>query len=100
MKTPVLRRMTAGGLLMIGLALGLGGCGNAAQRQAYAHAARAEQQFTLENAPAIIAEYKRVIAVAPGSAWAKKARARIEAVAARVKSEELRKSVFQEHGVD
>lgn len=86
--------------LAIGLALFVAGCGNAAQRQAYERAAQKEQQLTAENAPALIAEYKRVIALQPGSAWARKAQARIEAVEARLQAAELHKSVFQEHGVD
>jgi outer membrane protein assembly factor BamD (BamD/ComL family) len=84
----------------IGLALLVGGCGNSAQQKAYEQAAKAEQQLTAENASAIIAEYKQVIALQPGSEWARKAQARIEALEARLKAEELRKSVFQEHGID
>jgi len=86
--------------LLLGLALFAGGCGNAAQQQAFEQAVKAEQQLTAENAPAIIAEYKRAIALQPGSEWAKKAQARIEAVEAKTKAEELHKSVFQEHGID
>lgn len=86
--------------LSIGLALLVGGCGNAAQQKAYEQAAKMEQQLTAENAPAIITEYKQVITLQPGTEWAKKAQARIEAVEARVKAEEQHKSVFQEHGVD
>ena len=88
------------GTLWIGLALAVTACGNSAQQQAYEHAAEAEQQLTADNAPTVVAEYKKVIALQPSSEWAKKAQARIEAVEARVKAEELRKSVFQEHGVD
>lgn len=86
--------------LAIGLALFVVGCGNSTQQKAYEQAAKAEQQLTAENTSAIIAEYKQVIALQPGSEWGRKAQARIEAVEARVKAEELRKSVFQEHGVD
>lgn len=86
--------------LILGLALWLGGCGNAAQQQAYEQALQQEERYTAETAPAIIQEYRRVIALKPDSAWAKKSRARIEAVEARVKAEEQHKSVFQEHGVD
>lgn len=90
----------AGMLLLAALALFASGCGNAAQEQAYARAEKQERSFTVETAPAIIAEYKRVIALEPGSGWAKKAAARIQAVETRLKSEETRKDVFQEHGVD
>jgi hypothetical protein len=76
------------------------GCGNAEQAQAYARAEQAEQRFSLETAPAIIADYRRVIALDPKSDWAKKAGARIHAVEARVRAEETHKDVFQEHGVD
>ena len=86
--------------LLIGLVLFVGGFGNAAQQKAYEQAAKAEQQLTAENASAIITEYRQTIALQPGSEWARKAEARIEAVEARVKAEELRKSVFQEHGID
>jgi len=86
--------------LLTGLALAAGGCGNSAQQKAYEHAAKAEQQVTAENAATIIAEYKQVIALEPGSDWAKKSQARIEAVDAAVKAKELHKSVFQEHGID
>ncbi len=87
-------------VLALGLALAWAGCGNRAQEQAYAHAVQAEAQFTVEAAPALVAEYRRVIALDPGTAWAKQAEARIAAVEARVKAEELHKAVFQEHGVD
>ena len=86
--------------LAIGLALFAGGCGRSAQEQAYEQAAKAEQQLTAENASAVIAEYKKTIALQPGSEWARKAQARIEAVEARMKAAELHKNVFQEHGVD
>lgn len=82
------------------LALGLGGCGNAAQQKAYEHAAQLEEKYTAESAPAIIREYQRVIALEPDSGWAKKARTRLEALEARVKAEEQHKNIFQEHGVD
>lgn len=75
-------------------------CGNAEQAQAYARAEQAEQRFSLETAPAIIADYRRVIALDPESDWAKKAGTRIQAVEARVRAEETHKEVFQEHGVD
>jgi outer membrane protein assembly factor BamD (BamD/ComL family) len=86
--------------LLIGLVLFGCGCGNSAQQKAYEQAAKAEQQLTAENASAVIAEYKKIITLQPGSEWARKAQARIEAVEARVKAEELHKNVFQEHGVD
>ena len=91
---------TSGLALGLGLALFVAGCGNSAQQKAYEQAAKAEQQLTTENAATVIAEYQRVIALQPGSAWAGKARARIAAVEARVKAEELHKSIFQEHGID
>jgi PBP1b-binding outer membrane lipoprotein LpoB len=86
--------------LLIGLALIGSGCGNSAQQQAYEQAAKAEQQLTAENAPAIIGAYRKTIALQPDTDWARKAEARIEAVEARVKAEELHKNIFQEHGVD
>jgi uncharacterized protein YmfQ (DUF2313 family) len=86
--------------ILFGLALLLAGCGNAAQEKAYAHAVQLEQQFTPEKAPAIITEYRRVIALEPGSAWAQKARERVAALEARVQAAEQHKAVFQEHGVD
>ena len=100
MKFTTLSSMRIYSTLLIGLALLVAGCGNAAQQQAYEQAAKAEQQITAENVSAIIAEYKRVIVLQPGSGWAKKANARIEALEARVKAEEQHKSVFQEHGID
>jgi len=98
MKTRAFKLKTAG--LILGLALLAGGCGNSAQQKAYEQAAKAEQQLTAENAAAVVADYRRVIALQPGSDWAGKARARIAAVEARLKAEELRKAVFQEHGID
>jgi hypothetical protein len=86
--------------LLLGLALFIGGCGNAAQQKAYEHAAQMEQQCTAETAPGIIAEYRKVIALEPDSGLAKKSHERIAAVEARVKAEEQRKDVFQEHGID
>ena len=86
--------------LVFGCALLVGGCGKSAQQQAYEQAATTEPQLTAENASAIIAEYKKVIALQPGSEWARKAQARIEALEAKTKAEELHKNVFQEHGID
>jgi outer membrane protein assembly factor BamD (BamD/ComL family) len=100
MKTARLTIPRPAAALLIGLALLLGGCGNSAQQQAYEQAASAERQLTAENSPAIIAQYKRVIARQPGSNWAKKAQARIDALEARARADELHKSVFQEHGID
>jgi hypothetical protein len=100
MKTPHFKLRTLALTLGIGLAFFVVGCGNSAQRKAYEQAAKAEQQLIAENAAGVIAEYKRVVALQPDSEWAGKARARIEAVEARIKAEDLRKSVFQEHGVD
>ncbi len=100
MKTPAWSLKTIGFALGIGLALFVAGCGNSVQQKAYEQAAKAEQQLTAENAATVVAEYKRVVALQPGSEWARKAQARIAAVEARVKAEELHKSVFQEHGVD
>jgi len=84
----------------LGLSLLVSGCGNRAQQAAYECAAQAEQHLTVENAPALLADYRRVIAIEPNTAWARKAEERIAAVEARVKAEELHKAVFQEHGVD
>ena len=100
MKTQAFNLKTVVFTLWIGLVLFVGGCGNSAQQKAYEQAAKTEQQLTMENAAAIIPKYKQVIALQPGTEWARKAQARIEAVEARVKAEELRKSVFQEHGID
>ena len=99
MKTPPLRLRLLVPLLAAVLALAAG-CGNSEAARAYAHAEQAEKQFTLETAPAIIAEYRRVAALAPGSSWAKRAGERIQALEARVHAEETHKHVFQEHGVD
>ncbi len=85
---------------LIGLVLLTSACGNAAQKKAYEHAAQSEQQSSVKNADAIIAEYQDVIRLQPDSEWAKKAQTRIEALQAQVKAEELHKSVFQEHGID
>ncbi len=87
-------------ILGVGVAFFLIGCGNSAQQQAYEQATKAEQQLSMENASAIVAEYQRVIALQPGSEWARQAQARITTVEIRIKAEELHKSVFQEHGVD
>jgi hypothetical protein len=100
MKTRGFNIRTAGFILGTSLALFVAGCGDSAQQQAFEQAAKAEQQFAAENAPTIIADYRRVIALQPGSEWAKKAQERIAAMEARLKAEELRKSVFQEHGID
>jgi hypothetical protein len=78
----------------------MSGCGNAAQQQAYERAMKTEQHLTVESLPTLIADYRRVIALEPGSTWARKAAERIAAAEARIKAEELHKSVFQEHGVD
>ena len=87
-------------LILMGLGLFSGGCGNAAQEQAYAHAVELERSFTPENSAAIITEYKRAIAYAPGSSRAKEATARLKAFEARVQAAEQHQAVFQEHGVD
>ncbi len=76
------------------------GCSDSTQARAYARAEAAERQFTVEAAPAIIEEYRRVAALEKGSEWARRAEARIKAVEARVQAEETHKQVFQEHGVD
>ena len=86
--------------LVLVFALAVAGCGNRAQQQAYERAVQAEQHLTVETAPALIADYRRVIALEPNTAWARQAGERIAAVEARVKAEELHKAVFQEHGVD
>ena len=87
-------------LVALGLGLLLGGCGNAAQEQAYAHAVQLEQSFTPENAATIIAEYRRAIALEPGSSRAQEAGVRLKALEARVQAAEQHRAVFQEHGVD
>jgi len=88
------------GALVLGLALLAGGCCRTAQQTAFEQAAKTEQQQTGENTPAIITAYRKVIALQPGTTWARQAQARIEAIEARTKAEEQRKNVFQEHGVD
>ena len=100
MKIQVFNIKKVGTILGFGAVLFVAACGNHAQQQAYELAIKSEQSFTVENAPAIVAEYQRVIALEPGSDWAGKARTRITAVETRLKAEELHKSVFQEHGVD
>jgi len=86
--------------LGLGLALLVAGCGNSGQQKAYEQAAAAEQRVTSETLPHVIAQFEEVIRLQPGSAWARKARARVEALQAKAKAEEQRKAVFQEHGVD
>ena len=76
------------------------GCGNAQQQSAYDHAVKLEQQMTAETAPAIIAEYQKAIRLQPDSKLAKKAQARIDAIAAAEKAAELHKNVFHETGID
>jgi len=100
MKTARLKVRLIVSVLTFGFTLLISGCGNSAQKEAYEHAARAEQQMTPENTSAIVAEYKQVIALKSDSEWAKKAQARIDAVEAKTKADELHKNVFQEHGVD
>ncbi len=100
MKTAKFFIRHVGPALILGLALFAGGCGDSAQQKAYEQAAKAEQQLTADSTPAVIAEYQRVIALHPGSGWAKKAQARIDAIQAQAKADELHKSVFQEHGID
>ena len=100
MKTVMFATKQVVSALSLGLALLVLGCGNAAQQKAYEQAAQKEQQLAAENAPALIAEYQQVIALQPGSDWARKAQARIEAVETCEKAAELHKSIFQEHGVD
>lgn len=100
MKYHFLSKILLRSAFALGLALGVSGCGKSDQQQAYEHAAQGELQLTAENSATLIAEYKRVIAREPGSEWARKAQARIEALEAKTKAEELHKSVFQEHGVD
>jgi len=100
MTTPPFNRKVFAHALAVSLMLFVVGCGNSAQQKAYLQAEKAEQQLTAENSAAVVTEYKQVIALQPGSEWAGKAQARIAAIEARTKAEELHKSVFQEHGVD
>jgi hypothetical protein len=86
--------------IALGLILAASGCGHSAQETAYLNAERREREAAVEAAPDVIADYRRVIALEPGSRWAKQAAARIAALEARQQAEETRKSVFQEHGVD
>lgn len=97
--SPIRRSVAVFGLLCSVLCLSPG-CGPNEQARAYARAEQAEQRFTVETAPAVIADYRRVIALDPDSDWARKAGARIQALEARVRAEETRRDVFQEHGVD
>ena len=100
MKTPTDHFRKIGFVLWLGSALWSGGCGQSAQQQAYESAMKAEQQLTVENTATIITAYQRVIALQPGTVWARKARDRIGALTAKTEADELHKSVFQEHGVD
>ena len=100
MKTVLLASAHRVAPLLFALVLLLGVCGNSSQQKAYEQAAAAERHLTAETAPAIIAQYKQVIAREPGSSWAKKAQARIDALEARARADELHQSVFQEHGID
>lgn len=75
-------------------------CKENSQSKAYDRATEREQHFTTEAAPAIVAQYQAVIRIEPNSAWATRAKRRIEAVQARLTAEEQHKAVFQEHGVD
>jgi len=95
-----LRQSAACSLLAIVFLVTAACGGDSAQEQAYERAAKLEQGYTTETAPAIIAEYRKVIALEPGTAWAEKSEARISAVEARVKADEQHKDVFHEHGVD
>jgi hypothetical protein len=78
----------------------LAGCGNAAQREAFEQAERAGQQVTAQTLDSVVAAYRHVIALEPGSDLAKKAEERLRAIEARKKADEAHKAVFQEHGVD
>lgn len=100
MKKQACRLTQSGAALFSALVLFFIGCGNTAQQQAYEKAAQAERQLTAENAPAILLGYRQVIALQPDSAWTRKAQARIDAIAAKMKAAELHKAVFQEHGID
>ena len=95
-----LKIKTVACILAVGLVSLHGGCGNAEQKEAYERAETMEQQLPIEKAPAIITAFEQVIRMEPGSKWAEKARTRIDSLEDRVKAEELRKSVFQEHGID
>jgi outer membrane protein assembly factor BamD (BamD/ComL family) len=100
MKTNLFKLNAVGLALAIGLTIFATGCGKSVQQKAYELAVEKEQQLTSENAATIVAEYKAVITLHPGTEWARKAQARADAMEAKTKTEELHKSVFQEHGVD
>ena len=100
MRIQTFRLTRSGAAVLLAVGLFVVGCGNAAQQQAYEKAVQAERQLTGENAAAILLEYRQVIDLQPGSTWARKAQARIDAVAAKIKAAELNKNVFQEHGID
>ena len=94
-----LKKKTVVGVCAIGAALLFGACGNAAQKEAYEKAVKMDQ-LPGDHATALVMEYERVVRMEPDSAWARKAQARIDAIKAQAKADELHKSVFQEHGVD
>ena len=76
------------------------GCGFTEQRRAYERAVTAEQQATPEHFAEIVAQYEQVARMHPGTKWADKAEEHAKALRAKLSSDELHKSVFQEHGVD
>jgi hypothetical protein len=53
--------------LLIAFALLVGGCGNAAQKEAYEHAVAMEQQLSGDHASEVVAEYRKVIRLEPGA---------------------------------
>ncbi len=87
-------------LLVALLLVPLAGCGNSAQKEAFARATQLEEQTPLDRSAVVLAEYRRAIQIDPASSLARRARQRMEALEARVKAEETHKEIFQEHGVD
>ena len=101
--TPSKRNYLFTGLFVVFASLFLFACGtseNPMQKQAYENALKLEQSYTFETAEAILVEYRKVIAIEPGTRLAEKAETHLKAVEERLKADEQHKSVFHEHGID
>ncbi len=91
------------GLFIVFAFLFLFACGsseNPIQKQAYENALKLEESYTFETAETILAAYRKVIAIEPGTRLAEKAEIQLKAVEERLKADEQHKSVFHEHGID
>ncbi|MEQ9825338.1 MAG: hypothetical protein ABQ298_13215 [Puniceicoccaceae bacterium] len=102
-KTPSLFLRLRSGFLLALLSMMLFSCvksENPAQRKAWDSAVEKEKTYAVETAETIIAEYRKVIAIEPGTPLAKEAEKRLKAVEQRLKADERHISVFQEHGID